>query len=221
LWITDGASHIRTSSAAIAGGINLLDVDPGGSAQQVRKAGGKPWLIGGDGKLWRGEPDGWFAVAGSPLLKRIAVDMQADAVWVIDSANLVRKYAAGQWSQPPGNGAGKDICVDDGTAWVVGMDDRAYTSTGNGWTKVSGAGPALKRIAVDRASNTLWALATDGRVVSRGGRVTSWTEHPGGGRGKEIAVFAGIPYVIGLDDGLWKSAGANGWSRLTVLQPRG
>lgn len=52
--------------------------------------------------------------------------------------------------------------------------------------------------------------------VSRAGSNTA-----GGGRGKEITVFACTPYVISLDDGIWKSAGANGWKRLTVVRPRG
>lgn len=221
LWITDASRHVRTASAAIGTGVNLLNIDPGGSARLVRKAGGKPWLVGDDYRLWRGESNGWFAVSGSPLLKRIAVDLQADTVWVIDGANLVRKCTVGRWSQPPGNGSGKDICVVNGKAWIVGMDNAAYVSTTTGWSKLSNAGPALKRIAVDRASQALWALATDGRILSRGGRIAHWTEHPGGGRGKEIAVFAGTPYVIGLDDGIWKSAGANGWKRLALIQPRG
>lgn len=221
LWITDGARHVRTASAAIGTGTNLLDIDPGGSAGLVRKAAGKPWLIGDDARLWHGEPNGWFPVAGSPQLKRIAVDLQGDVVWAITSTNIVRKLAGGQWSQPPGNGAGKDICADQGKAWVVGMDNAAYVTTASGWVRLSGPSPSLARIAVDRASQTLWAVAVDGRIYSRGGRVRLWTEHPGGGRAKEIAVFAGKAYVIGLDDGIWKSAGANGWQRLTVIQPRG
>lgn len=221
LWVTDSSRHVRTASDPVGTGVNLLDIDPGGSARLVRKAAGKPWLIGDDAKLWRGEPNGWFQVSGSPTLKRIAVDIQGDTVWVIDSGNIVRRLAGGGWNQPPGNGAGKDICADQGKAWVVGMDNAAYVTTASGWVRLSGPGPSLARIAVDRASQTLWAVAVDGRIYSRSGRVRFWTEHPGGGRAKEIAVFAGKPYVIGLDDGLWKSAGNNGWRRLTVIQPRG
>ena len=129
------------------------------------------------GKLWRGEPNGWFPVGGSPVLKRIAVDPQGDAVWVIDIANLVRKCAAGSWSQPPGNGSGKDICVVNGKAWIVGMDDTAYVSTTTGWTKRferrSGAQAHRRRsgepgavVAGDRRANpvTRWTYRALGRT---------------------------------------------------------
>jgi hypothetical protein len=199
----------------------MMDVNTGGTGRAVRKAGGKPWVIGDDGKLWRGETNGWFPVAGSPVLQRLAVDATNDDVWAIDSANLVRRYKNGAWNTPPGGGAGKDICVNAGKAWVVGMDNKAWFSTANGWTPMGGASPVLTRIALDEASQKLWAVAQDGRIHSRPAGPSIWVEHPGGGRAKDITVQAGTPYVIGLDDGIWKSAGNAGWSRLNVLQPRG
>jgi len=31
-------------------------------------------------------------------------------------------------------------------------------------------------------------------------------------------IFNGTPYIIGSDDGVWQSAGANGWQHLNVVE---
>jgi hypothetical protein len=220
LWLLDASRNILTTSKTLAASTIVMDTYPGGVARSVRKSAGKPWLIGDDGKLWRGETNGWFPVANSPALQRIAVDAQGDAVWAIDSSSVIRRYQAGSWNQPPGGGLAKDICVHNGKAWVVGTDDAPYQSTSTGWVKVAGTSPALKRIAVDESNGTLWTLAINGSIHSRGSGASQWVEHPGGGIGKEIAAYAGVPYLIGTDDGMWKSAGAAGWKSLVVVQPR-
>lgn len=220
LWLLDADRRVLTTTMALSAKALVMDTEPGGTARSVRKAAGKPWLIGDDGKLYRGETNGWFPVTGSPSLLRIAVDAQDDDVWVIDGSSVIRRYHGGAWIQPPGGGMGKDICIRNGKAWVVGMDDAPYRSVTTGWVRLTGPSPVLKRIAVDDASGTLWALSADGRIHSRATNEPSWTEHPGGGIAREIAVHAGVPYVIGTNDGIWRSAGPAGWKPLVVLQPR-
>lgn len=220
LWVTAGQRRVLTTNDAIGDANIMMDLDTGGVARAVRKAAGKPWVIGDDGRLWRGEPNGWVAVAGSPVLQRLAVDATNDDVWAVDNLNNVRRCRAGVWRTHPGGGKGKDICVHDGKAWVVGMDDKPWVSTATGWSQSGGAPPAVKRIAVDETSATLWGVGPDGRIYSAAGTASAWTEHPGGGRAQDITVHAGVPYVIGMDDGIWKSSGNAGWRRQNVLQPR-
>jgi CubicO group peptidase (beta-lactamase class C family) len=220
LWVTAAQRRVLTTDDAITDTNIVMTLDTGGAGRAVRKAAGKPWVIGDDGKLWRGEPNGWVAVAGSPVLQRLAVDATNEEVWAIDSLNNVRRCRAGVWRTHPGGGKAKDICAHDGRAWVVGMDDKPWASTTTGWAPMGGNPPTIKRIAVDEGSLTKWLVGTDGRIHSAGVTATSWTEHPGGGRAQDITVHAGLPYVIGLDDGIWKSIGNNGWKRLNVLQPR-
>jgi len=221
LWTTDHADRVLTTGNALGDGHVVMDHDTGGEARQVRRAAGKLWVIGKDGKLWRGESDGWFPIGGSPDLLRIAVDETNDRVWFIDSQRAIRNYGNGVWRVHPGQGLASDIVVHDGKAWVVGSDGIAYASTATGWTRMNNNPGPLRRLALDRANLKLWALVGEGRIFSRAAGASFWVEHPQAGRGKEIAVHAGLPYVIGNDNGLWRSAGDAGWQSLSVLQPRG
>jgi len=221
LWITDHAERVLTTTDGLLDEPVVMDRDTGGVAKLVRRAAGKIWAIGSDGKLWRCESDGWYPVGGSPVLLRIAVDAQNDAVWCVDSSNVVRRYINGIWFVPPGTGLGKDICVHGGQAWIVGMNDVAHASTASGWTAVPQNPAPLRRIAVDDSNLRLWALSTTDRIYSRTAGAIVWMEHAGDGRGKEISVHGGLPYVIGVDAGIWRSAGSAGWTRLPVLQARG
>jgi len=154
------------------------------------------------------------------VLQRIAVDAGTEQVWAIDASGLARHFDGSNWITPPGNGSGVDICARNGTAWVVGMDAAVYRNSGAGWTRLAQVPPALARLSVDRDNGTLWGVGVDGRILSLASAARSWAEHPGGGRAKAIAAFGGLPYVIGLDNGLWKSLGAAGWQPVTVLQRR-
>jgi hypothetical protein len=55
-------------------------------------------------------------------------------------------------------------------------------------------------------------------VRSHGGS-GNWVEHPHGGRAKDLFIHRGTPYIIGLDNALWRSVGANGWFRMNVVEP--
>ena len=220
LWVTDPQGRVLSSRGALSDATLGLDIDSAGVGLQVRRAAGKLWVIADNGKLWRGEPQGFFPVTASPDLQRIAVDATNDWVWCVASDASIRKYRGAVWSVHPGNGQAKDIAVHAGQAWVVGSDERAYVSSDTGWSLIpNGPGP-LRRIAVDRGSLKLWALLTDGRVFSRLPGAIAWVEHPGNGRAAEIALHGSTPYVLDNSvGGLWRSNGA-GWEAVQLLQPR-
>lgn len=221
LWTTDHANRVLTTGHALDAPRLVMDHDTQGVGSQVRRAAGKLWAIGEEGKLWRGGPDGWSQVVASPQLLRIAVDVTNDWVWCVAADGSILKYIGSGWSVHPGNGWAKDIAVHDGRAWAVGSGDRAFASTATGWAQIPNGPGALRRIAVDRSNLKLWALVGEGRIYSRGTGAIAWVEHAGGGRGNEIAVHDGVPYVIGSsNNGLWRSTGSS-WRAVKVLQPRG
>jgi CubicO group peptidase (beta-lactamase class C family) len=221
LWLTDHARRVLGTDESLDAARLVMDQDTLGVGPQVACAGGKLWAIGEDNKLWSSTGQGWQAVAGSPLLKRIAVDAQDDSIWAIDSTNAVREYRGGLWRQPPGAQKGLDVCGHAGKGWAVGLDGAVYTSVAGGWTKLPGASPSMKRIALDRSTLKLWGLDAAGGIRSRAQASTVWLDHEHFGMGKEIVVHAGTPYVIGSDDGVWRSVAQAPWQRLEVLQVRG
>lgn len=221
LWTTDHARRVLTTGHALSDARLAMDHDTLGVGSQVRRAAGKLWAIGEDGKLWRGEAGGWLPVSGSLKLLRIAVDATNDWVWCVAEDGSIRKYRGIAWSVHPGNGWATDITVHAGKAWVIGSGARAFASTATGWTQIPNGPGALSRIAVDRNTLKLWSLGGDGRIYSRAVGAVAWVEHAGGGRGKEIAVHEGVVYVIGSsNNGLWRSTGSS-WQAVQVLQPRG
>ena len=221
LWVTDPARRVLSSRGALADPVLGLDIDTLGLGTQVRRAAGKLWVIGDDGKLWRGDSNAWVQIAASPQLQRIAVDETNDWVWCVASDGSIRKYRGNVWSVHPGNGSAKDIAVHAGQAWVVGSDDRAYASSETGWTLIPNGPGTLRRIVVDRQSLKLWALLSDGRVFWRLPGAIAWVEHPGNGRAAELALHAGTPYVVDNSaGGLWRSNGSI-WQAVNLLIPRG
>lgn len=221
LWICNLDGGVLTTVQGLDEEVISLGIDTSGGGHSVRKGLTKPWVIGANDMLWRGEPNGWVQVAGSPTLARIAVDVGDESVWTVAATDgRVRRLHGGRWSDVLGEHRALDLCVHNGRAWMVEKESRAvFAHRGGGWTRLSGSSPFLNRVAVDEVGGTLWALAIDGRIFHRAAGTENWTEHAGG-KVKEITVHRGTPYVIGMDDGLWKSVGANGWVPLPVLMSR-
>ena len=218
LWIVrnDDGQILTTNDRLPAWGVHL-DLNSNGRAKEIALIGQKPYVIGTDDRLWEGRPEGWFAVSGSPLLKRIAVDASTGMLWALRSAGgaLVLNPATNVWTEA--GGTWKDICAANGVPYVIGLNDRIYRGAGpQGWVPLPGEGRA-KRIAVDPATNTLWVVGmNDGIWWHAGGG--NWGEHPEDGRARDIMIFRGTPYVVGFDYGVWRSAAENGWHRLNVVE---
>ncbi|MGY4831589.1 serine hydrolase domain-containing protein [Sphaerotilaceae bacterium SBD11-9] len=222
LWVVlAGGGRVLTTSAALTAGSIVLSQDTAGVASAVRRWSSTTWVIGTDHKVWKSSASGWTQLADASTVSRIAVDASNNVVWSIDANRRIRRHNGSAWVEfAPAGGEGKDLAVHAGTPYVVGMDDFIYRGGPGGWQLLAGSSPKMKRIAVDEASGALWAIALDGRIHSRQPNQSGWTEHPGGGTAKAIAVHGGTPYVLGMNDAIWKSAGAAGWSMLTVLHDK-
>ena len=220
VWIVKTDGKVRTTSDRLPGLGIFFDVDPNGLAKEVTVRGQKPYLIGTDDKIWEGLPNNWAPLPGSPACTRVTVDGPSGKVWVVALDNRILSFdpATKAWTEHPGGGKAKDICVHNGVPYLLGMDDHVYRSKGaNGWGALAGQGMG-KRIAVDAANGKLWIIGMNDGIWSYGGN-GEWAEHPGGGKARDVFVHAGLPYVIGTDDGLWKSAAAAGWQRLNLVEP--
>ena len=55
------------------------------------------------------------------------------------------------------------------------------------WTELSGSGAGK---AIYNDNGRIWVIGTNDGIYSFNGII--WTEYPGGGRGKDIAVFNGV-----------------------------
>ena len=219
VWVATTDKRIRTTRDRLPGFGVFLDVDPGGLAKEVVARGSKPYVIGMDDQIWEGLSTGWVVLPSSPTCARLALDQSNGKVWVVTLANRIFSFDPGPrtWTEHPGGGRAKDICVRNGAPTIIGMDDEIFTSAGaNGWSAHPGPGKG-KRIAVDDASGKLWVVGMNDGIWSYAGS-GNWSEHPGGGRAKDIALHGALPYVIGMDDGIWKSIGTAGWWRLNLVE---
>lgn len=218
-WVLRGDNAIRTTNLRFPAHGILFDVNPGGSAKKITVAGQKPYLIGMNGKIWEGRPDGWFQLANSPECVALA-GMNDGTLYVVTTANRVRRWDSGnqEWPEPIGSGPATGLCAGS-TVYSIGQDQRIFSPKAGqlGWVQVSNS-PQVKAIALDPATNKLWAVRLDGRIVSRG-TLGLWAEHPGNGVALDIVAYDGIPYVIGTDEGLWRGVGHNGWYKMNLVEP--
>lgn len=196
----------------------FLDINPNAFAKEIAFHAQMPYVIGPDDKLRDRRPGQWEIINGSPPCKRITVDAASDRIWVVDVNSGVHRFnpATRAWAVSPAARA-KDICAHDGVVHVIGMDDKVWAKGANGWTPLPGDKKG-RRIAVDARNAKLWLVDLDNRIWSRKG--VGWEEHPFDGRAKDIFIHRGTPYIIGMDDGLWRSIGQFGWHRLNVVEPK-
>lgn len=222
LWVVlAGSGRVLTTNDAITAASIVLASDTAGVAKSVRRWNTAAWVIGTDNKVWKSSATGWTPLADQSTVSRIAVDPANNTVWSLDANRRIRRHNGSTWAEfAPAGGEGKDLAVHAGVPYVVGMDDFIYKGGPGGWQKLDGTSPRMKRIAVDETKGTLWAVAVDGRIHSRAANAMGWTEHPGGGLAKAIAVHGGNAYVLGTNDAIWKSAGSAGWAMLKVLHDK-
>jgi len=220
LWVvrTDD-NEIRTTNDLVSPDTGIyMDVVPGGRAKEIALVQEKPYHIGMNDTLFEGRPDGWVPVPGSPSLKRISANPSNGVIWCITPNNSIVSYSPSSnlWTPDPAGGKAKDICAWEGGVFIIGLNDHIYKSGPGGWAPLPGEGTA-KRIAVDPGSGKLWVIGMNDGIWSYNGN-GGWNEHPHEGRGKDIVVHKGKPYVIGTDFNVWKSVGAAGWAQINVVE---
>jgi hypothetical protein len=197
----------------------FLHINSTALGKEIAFLGQMPYLIGTDDKLRDRRPGQWEIINGSPPCKRVTADAARDRIWVVDVNSRVHRFnpATRAWAESPAARA-KDICAHDGVAHVIGTDDKVWANGPNGWTPLPGDKKG-RRIAVDARNGKLWLVDLSNRIwFHKGGGV--WEEHPSPGRANDIFIHHGTPYIIGSDDGLWRSIGQFGWHRLNVVEPK-
>ena len=192
---------------------------PGGSAKEIALLKEQPFIIGMNDRLWEGRPDGWVQIAGSPSLKRISVNSSNGMIWAITTSNDIIAFnpANGAWMPDPVDGKGKDICALGGKVYVIGNDDHIWQGGGpSGWGRIpgEGRGQAYRHRSHDRHYLGDRHERRDmgpqrQRRLERASVERRW-EGP--------ADLQRYPYIIGSDNGVWQSAGANGWEHLNAVE---
>jgi hypothetical protein len=225
LWVvrkSDGKVRVAGQALPAKGFVGaFLDQNPGAVAKGVAVHGSQPYVIGTDNKVWEGRTTHWALLPGSPSVKRISIDASTGKLWCITSSNAIKSFtpATRVWATYPGAGLGRDICAHDDVPYVIGSDYQIYKGIGAaGWTLLPGGGKG-KRIGINKKTGKLWAIGENDGVYAYHG-AAGWNEHAWGGRARELYVHLGVPYIIARDgNALWKSAGANGWHRMNVVEP--
>ncbi len=143
-------------------------------------------------------------------------------LWTSDVMGHVRTTSAKMPSRGvyldvgPGGSAFR-LAVYGSKPYLIGADHRIWEGKPDGWFQVAGS-PLCTRLAIDPANGTLWVVRDDRHILHFDPRGRTWIEHPGGGLAKDLCVASAKPYVIGMDDRIWKSAGSAGWSPLPSTQ---
>jgi hypothetical protein len=143
-------------------------------------------------------------------------------LWVVRKANgrvrlasqaLPRHGFVGAYLDQDTKGIAKGIAVHGSQPWLIGTDDKVWEGKSTRWAPVPGS-PSVKRIAIDASSGKLWCITSSNAIKSFDPGTRSWQTHPGSGKGRDICAHDGVPYVIGTDAQIYKSAGAAGWTLL-------
>ena len=219
--IAKGTSWVHTTSERLPARGLLFDLHPQGSGSQIAVFGDKPYVIGDNGRLWEGLPDGWVQVDGSPPLRHVAIDSSNGRLWVIDTdARVWSRPPNGNWVPHPGDKRAAHLCVSAGVPYIaIANDNTIWRSVGvNGWVPLGGTGKA-KRLAANPSDGRLWAIGLNDNVYSYNG-TDRWRLHGRQIRATALALHAGIPYVIADEDEIYKSEGSYGWLRLSTVATR-
>jgi hypothetical protein len=146
-------------------------------------------------------------------VRHFAIDSQGH-LWVLrdDDGRILttndRLPAYGVLLDVNPNGSGKEIALIGQKPYVIGADDRLWEARPGGWFRVSGS-PLLKRIAVDASTGMLWGLRSTGAPFVLNPATNVWTD--AGGTAKDICAANGVPYIIGMDDRIYRGGGPAGW----------
>lgn len=168
----------------------------GGQGVDIAARNGIPYVIGMDGNIYKGTGTSWTMLNTTGSGKSIFCDNET--IWIIGGDDGIYYLKEGVWKTYPGNGQGFDIAANNGVPYVIGLDNIIYKGTGSGWSPLSGQ--KGKRIFYE--SGKVWIIGIDDNIYYHDG--IKWILYPGNGKGIDISVINGIPYVVGLDNAIYK-----------------
>lgn len=169
-----------------------------GKAIDIAVHDGTPYIIGLNNGIWKGTGSGWVPMPGNGLGKRIYSDN--GQLWIIGINNNIFSFENRNWNLYSGAASAIDIAAYDGIPYIIAEDGSIWRGNGMGWIQLRGNGIG-KKISCDR-NGTVWILGVNNSVFSY--RFGRWNPYPGGGKGLDIAVYRGVPYLIGLRNSIWK-----------------
>lgn len=79
------------------------------------------------------------------------------------------------------------------------------------FVEVPGGKKAIS-ITVDQTTGKLWIIGDDNKIYMFDNN--EWKEHPGGGKGRHLAVYNNVPYVVAMGNAIWKGEGGK-WKQYT------
>jgi hypothetical protein len=225
LWAIEGNSAVRTMKRLMPVRSAYLDVNPQGNGLDIVAHKGRPYVVGMNRRVFRGETSGWTQIAGSPECIRLTIDGIDGSLWAIAADNRIFHYTGRppRWIEHPGTGRAKDICAAQGKPYVIGMNDRVFKSAGSQWEALPGDMQA-ERIAINPSDGRLWIVAKDNSIQSCSGN-GQWQLYAGvpgvnvNLGPSDLVVFQGNPYIIGPDLDVWVGSCGWGWSKLNVTVP--
>ena len=152
------------------------------------------------------------------LVRHFAITDQGQ-LWVVRTDNRIRTTndrlpGSGVFLDVnPGTRRAKEIALVGQKPYLIDLDNLLREGLPDGWSLVPGS-PALARVTVDGVTQRLWAVTADRDIVVFDPVARTWSTHPGTGKAKDICVANGVPFVIGDNDRIYQSFGANGWAPL-------
>jgi len=129
-----------------------------------------------------------------------------------DAANLVAvgadqrilRWNGTAWQHLAGGNTQNDVTTAGGRSFIVGNDNRIWQFGRGAWTVMQGNGLG-KRLTADN-QDKLWVIGTSNEIFSFNG--SAWDKYPGGGIGLDIAAYNGVPFVVGMDQKIYRGTGA-------------
>ena len=170
----------------------------GGKALDIAVHNGTPYIIGINNGIWKGTGSGWVPMPGNGLGKRIFNDN--GQLWIIGVNNNVFSFDGSNWNLYPGQVKAIDIAAHNGIPYIIAEGGVIWRGNGMGWIRLRGSGIGQK-VYCDR-KGTVWVVGINNGVFYY--RSSRWNEYRGGGKARDISVYRGVPYVIGLQNSIWK-----------------
>lgn len=91
-------------------------------------------------------------------------------------------------------------------SFLVAFSSKSFAE----FSEVPGGKKAIS-ITVDQATGKLWIIGDDNKIYMQ--ENNEWKEHPDNGKGRHLAVYNNVPYVVAMGNAVWKGE-KGAWQQL-------